>query len=302
MEMTCKVGDLKRLISESSQEFKAVLGPNVESEDKKNNGKAYSDAKKRAKDYDGGLTDEKNFAKGKAKYEKSDYNRTLIDYEPENISSEQQKRNAAIAQGYNSVAEKNNGLEKAGDFDSNKKIVDALKKSDDDYKKNEKIKKASGLEGRVWDEKDKNIFDKNSLVAESQEGLDMRSMIEQFKSASLAPQSVIKEEKSLKTVYFKKTTFLNEGHMISRIPDEFKNEGQQFKMKDKTGNEYIVEWKGNTGHVLGHSNKNGMVESINRMNNMVDYTSEDTNTTKSYRLNEGEDEFRAMLDKVRKLK
>ena len=58
MEMTYNVSDLKRLIAESSNEFKAVLGPNVEKENKSNNGKAYSDAKKRAKDYDGGLAKE----------------------------------------------------------------------------------------------------------------------------------------------------------------------------------------------------------------------------------------------------
>ena len=66
MEMTYNVSDLKRLIAESSNEFKAVLGPNVEKENKSNNGKAYSDAKKRAKDYDGGLAKEEK----KVKYEK----------------------------------------------------------------------------------------------------------------------------------------------------------------------------------------------------------------------------------------
>ena len=58
MEQVISVKALKKLISESSNEFKAKLGPNVESEDKKNNGKAYSDAKKRAKDFDGGLSKE----------------------------------------------------------------------------------------------------------------------------------------------------------------------------------------------------------------------------------------------------
>ena len=51
MELTYKVSDLKALISESSNEFKAKIGDGVESEDKKNNGKAYTDAKKRAKEF-----------------------------------------------------------------------------------------------------------------------------------------------------------------------------------------------------------------------------------------------------------
>ena len=58
MEITCKVSDLKRIISESSNEFKAVLGNDVEKENNSNNGKAYKDAKKRAKDFDGGLNKE----------------------------------------------------------------------------------------------------------------------------------------------------------------------------------------------------------------------------------------------------
>ena len=46
--MTYKVSDLKALIAEGSNEFKAKLGPGVESGDKANNGKAYKDADKRA--------------------------------------------------------------------------------------------------------------------------------------------------------------------------------------------------------------------------------------------------------------
>ena len=48
------VGELKALIAESSQEFKAVLGPNVERDNKKNNSESYKESKKRAEDFDGG--------------------------------------------------------------------------------------------------------------------------------------------------------------------------------------------------------------------------------------------------------
>ena len=51
------------------------------------------------------------------------------------------------------------------------------------------------------------------------------------------------EGKAVKTAFFKKTTVLTEGHMMSRIPDEFKVEENVFRMKDKTGNEYLLEWK-----------------------------------------------------------
>ena len=55
--MTYKVSDIRSMIQESSNEFKAKLGPGVKSGNETNNGKAYRDAEKRAKDYDGGLAD-----------------------------------------------------------------------------------------------------------------------------------------------------------------------------------------------------------------------------------------------------
>lgn len=110
METTYKVSDIKKLIQESSQEFKAKLGDNVESEDKKNNDKAYKDAEKMAKDFNG-----KFKAPEKAKYEKVDGNRTTVDvrvdFEP---SKEYKDRIKAQAEGYTSVDEKENGIEKAG--------------------------------------------------------------------------------------------------------------------------------------------------------------------------------------------
>ena len=78
MEQVLTVKAIKGLIKESQQEFKAKIGNGVESGNKTNNGKAYSDAKKRAKDFDGGLSDE--VGEKKAKYKKEDFNKTLMDY------------------------------------------------------------------------------------------------------------------------------------------------------------------------------------------------------------------------------
>ena len=109
--------------------------------------------------------------------------------------------------------------------------------------------------------------------------------------------------KNIKTVYFKKTTFLTEGHMISRIPDEFKNEGTVFKMKDKTGNSYLIEWSDNRANIIGHENKQGLEDSVNRMRNLMEYKSEDYygTSTASQRLNEGDETFQQQLNKIRKL-
>lgn len=133
MVKTYNVGDLRKLVTESS-EFKPKIGDGVESENKKNNGKAYKDAKTRANDYDGGLkADEK-----KPKYVKSDGNKTTLDYNPENVSKEWKDRVHAQAKGYTSTAEMNNGLAKEGDFSHNDDIYNGIKDCGKEMHQNEK--------------------------------------------------------------------------------------------------------------------------------------------------------------------
>ena len=57
-ERVYTINELRQLISESANEFKAKLGDGVVSDNKKENTKAYSDSKKRAKDFDGGGSEE----------------------------------------------------------------------------------------------------------------------------------------------------------------------------------------------------------------------------------------------------
>ena len=273
MEQTISVKALKSLISEGSNEFKAKIGPNVESEDKKNNGKAYSDAKKRAKDYDGGLS--KEVGEEKAKFEKTDGNKTLLDYTPENASDEYKKRVHAQMKGYTSVAEMENGIEKCGDFSDNEQIYQGIKKSGKELHGNEEDFKASGLQANKMPRK---TFVKGEMY-ESKEGVDMRNMINTLKEASYIPKPVLKEDVKIKTVYFKKTTFLNEEHMTSRIPDEFKNEGEQFKMKDKNGTEYIVEWNNGKAEILSYENKQKINETIEKFHHITNYKSNMTRTS-----------------------
>lgn len=291
MEKTISVKALRQLVTESSNEFKAVLGPNVESENKKNNGKAYSDAKKRAKDYDGGL--EKEMGEEKPKYEKVDANKTTLDYNPANVTDEYKKRVEAQVKGYTSELEEKNGLEKAGDFSDGDNIYNGLKKAGQEIHKEEDDFKFTKVQVR---DKNPKPYSKDEMY-ESKDGFDMRNMIDRFRS-NVTP-TVLKEH--VKTVYFKKTQFLNEEHMISRIPDEFKNEGEQFKMKDKTGNTYLMEWKDNSARILSHSDKHGVDESFERMKAMFSYSPKDTETTTSYRMNEGEDAFIDTLNKARKI-
>ena len=267
--MTFKVSDLNSLIRESSSEFKAKLGPGVKSGNETNNDKAYKDAEKRAKDYDGGLADSVKVAK----YEKlGDNNRTPLDYEVDNVDDNYKKRIAAQAKGYTSDDEMKNDIEKLGDYSDNEAIFDGIKKSADEWKDERNMVKRGGLTARTTPE-------------------------DTFKHDSLY------EGKSVKTAFFKKTTFLTEGHMMSRIPDEFKVEENVFRMKDKTGNEYLLEWKHGKAQIIGHKNKQGMNESIDRMKALMNYKSSDyyKNTTVNSRLNEENEAFTATLEKARKI-
>ena len=277
MEQVLTVKAIKGLIKESQQEFKAKLGNGVESGNKTNNGKAYSDAKKRAKDFDGGLSDE--VGEKKADYKKEDFNKTLMDYTPDNVTPEYKKR---------VKKEFVNGDKE------NEKIYKELKKSGEEQQKNEKELKKSGLQAREWPDE---VFDKDNMY-ESRDGFDMRKMLNSLNEKTTRKQF---NESHVKTVLFKKTEFLNEAHMISRIPDDFKKNGTSFKMKDKNGSEYLVEWDNNKANIIEHVNKKGMDESISRMKELFDYRSSDIKINYSDRLNENDDKFQETLNKMRKI-
>lgn len=293
-EMVLTVKAIKGLVKESSNEFKAKLGPNVESEDRKNNGKAYSDAKKRAKDYDGGLADE--VGEKKAKYVKFDANKTTLDYNPDNATPEYKKRVHAQVKGYSSEKEMNNGLEKSGDFSDNENIYQGLKDAGEKMQGNEKAFKKTGLQAREMPDY---VFDRESMY-ESKDGINMRQMINHLSDAEKSANKPINE--NIKTIYYKKTKFITENHMISKIPDDFKQNGMKFNMKDCDGNIYLVEWRNNKANVVNHSNKVKLDEEFERMKHLMSYKSSDTKTTYADRLNENQETFKSTLDKIREIK
>lgn len=296
MEIRYKVGDFRRLVAESSNDFKPVIGPNVEKDNKENNGKAYKEAKSRAKDYDGGLS--KKIGEEKPKYEKNDANRTTMDVNPENVSDEYKKRVKAQAEGYTSEMEKNNGIDKTGDFSDNENIYDAIKKAGKEIHKNVADFKASGVRARALP---KDTFDREELYEErSAEGNSMRNLIDTLKNTIDESRSLIKEKKAPKTIYFKKTVFINESYMKSRIPDEFKKEGAEFVMKDKNGTEYLIEWKNGAAEILSSANKAQFESDMEKFHRLSEYNRSAYNkSTATERLREGRDEFNRILQITR---
>lgn len=266
MEKTYSVKNFKKMINENSDEFKAKIGDNVEKENKKNNNKSYQDAKTRS-----GAKDEKTTHDSPKKV---DGNKGVTDYRFDGeVSDNFKKKVHAQAQGYTSVAEKDNGIEKAADF--NDDFYKQAKEAGEEMDKNKKTFNKTGLRSRELPD---NWFEKENMY----------------------------ESKSIKTVRFKNTEFLTEEHMISKIPDEMKSYGNIFKMCDKNNNTYIVEWKNNDDDktkIIEHSNPKAVNESLEKMKKLYNYRSSQhyATTTGNERLNESNNGFTTTLKNIRKI-
>lgn len=283
MEITYTFGDLKRVIKESTNEFKPKMGVNVIRDNAKNNVKA-------VKEYDGGLTNEIDDKKVNTP-EDVDYNRTTLDAEFADEPGEAYiARVKAQANGFPSVEnEKNSKIkdENQGlDFSGNERLYDDLKKRNAEFTKREVERAHAGLKSHNMPKKD---FENPNMFKENKD-------------------SNMTDNKKMKKLYFKHTKFLSESQMIKKIPDEYKVDGNKFIMKDASNNEYLVEWtvdsKFNYGEakVLHHINKEQLNEDMKRIKDMFNYKSSDVfqTTNAQSRLNE-EKKLGSFIDEVRKI-
>jgi hypothetical protein len=269
------VGELRKLIKESS-EFKAKLGPNVESENKKNNEKSYKDSEKKTKDFDGGL---KNPSKKEELDRSDDLNQGMLDYTPKTeVDDNYKKRVKAQAKGYVSVDdEKSGSKDKDGEYDDDARIYNSMKKNAEVRNKAKVEKEHSGIVGSNTEKKEKNTMYENKT-----------------------PKA--------KRLTFKKTTFINEQQMISRIPEEYKIDGQRIYMKDRDDNEYIVECTKSEKsgkidiNILNFNNEKVLNEQMNRMSKLFGYSVNEAqgNLTNKDRVNESTN-FQDILNKAREL-
>lgn len=242
-----------RNILREGQEFKAKKGENVDSEDKKNNGKAVNDILKKVKEYDGGLSDEK---KKENPRDVDDYNRTTLDnnfaYEP---SDDYKERVKAQVHGFPSAKnEKDTKIKeenKALDFSGN----------DDFYKsQSEKRKKIA-----------------NARETDKHAGLKSHNLPkETFKDNTIYTN----ESKKMKRLHFNKTVFVNESQMLKKIPDNMKFNGNKFFMKDSVGNEYLIECVQDKvikdiihTNIINYENKEKLNETFNRMKQLYSFKS-----------------------------
>jgi hypothetical protein len=272
MERKYNVGDLRKIIKErveTKQEFEPVFGKNVPKDNKKINDDAYKEIKKEAGAYDGGLGAERK--KGESVTPAN--NRGMSDLDYDSISKPFKDKVNSQLKGYPSTDnEKLHKNEEFGNayYDSNDLSKDIAKHAKDAKKEKDKSK-TDGLVGSKYkDETEKNS---NSMF----------------------------ESKKISKLQFKHTQFISEGHMLSKVPDEFKVEGKKFIMKDTADNEYLVEWAAKP-NVTKRINKTQINEEMKRIKALYGYKSKDyfTSTNSQSRVNENK-EFSDMINKARKL-
>lgn len=263
-ERVYTIDELKTLITESASEIKAKIGDGVVATNKKENSKAYSDAKKKSEKLNGGSKETKRQI-----HDKEDGNKTTLDYAMEaNCDENFRDKVKAQAEGYTSTLEKKNGIEKAAEF------------SDATYKQFAKAGKEMA----------------DNKVEAKRSGLTARTL----PKSAFEKEGLYKESKKIAVLNFKNTTFLNESQMISRIPDDYKTEGKRFKVKDADSNEFIVEWVDGEANILSYENKKKLNESIDLFKKLSQYNSatQFKKTTTASRLNEN-NEFSKILNNVR---
>ena len=263
------VGELRRVIKESQNEFKPVVFGSDES--KKINDKAYSDAKKETEKYDGGLTKKSQKLGGGIN---ATDNKGMHDLTYDNINKPFKERVKSQMKGYVSKdAEDKHKNDDFGNatFDNNGNIYNAAKDHAEAVKRGKDTASEIGLTGRELNKKD---IEKN--------------------------RETMEETKKIKMLSFKNTQFISEGHMMSKIPDEYKTDGNKFIMRDSSDNQYLVEWSSEP-KVTKKINMRLVNEQKERIKQLWGYKSAEAKTsTSDFRVQEN-NEFADMVKKARKL-
>lgn len=273
MEKKYNVGDLRRIIKErveTKNEFEPVFGKHVPEDNKKINDEAYKDIEKETKDYDGGLGSDRH-KKGESVTPAN--NRGMSDLDYDSISKPFKEKVKSQIKGYTSAEnEKLHKDEPFGNayYDSNNLSKDIANHAKEAKKEKDKSK----TDGLVSSKYKKETEENSDTMFESK----------------------------ISKIQFKHTQFLSEGHMLSKVPDEFKVEGKRFIMKDTADNEYLVEWTDKKPNVTKKINKTQVNEEMNRIKALYGYKSKDyfTSTNPQSRVNENK-EFSDMINKARQL-
>lgn len=272
--------ELKRILEESTSEYKPKIGSKVIRDDAQNNVKAVKDIMKETGVIEDKVEDTKRDTNPENIY---DTNKTTLDvnfaYEP---SKDYKERVKAQVHGYASKEhEKNSDTDESVDVSGNEKFYDEQEKKSKEQNKKETDERHAGLKSHNLDKE--NFKDKTIYANES---------------------------KKMKKLHFKNTVFLSESQVIKKVPDDYKTDGNCFIMEDKNNNQYLVECKVDDNlvgftqlTVTKKDTKEQVAEQIKRMQQLFEYKSSDyfKDTTKESRLNEDKN-LSELINKVKELK
>lgn len=271
--------ELKRILEESTSEYKPKIGSKVIRDDAQNNVKAVKDIMKETGVIEDKVEDTKRDTNPENIY---DTNKTTLDvnfaYEP---SKDYKERVKAQVHGYASKEhEKNSDTDESVDVSGNEKFYDEQEKKSKEQNKKETDERHAGLKSHNLDKE--NFKDKTIYANES---------------------------KKMKKLHFKNTVFLSESQVIKKVPDDYKTDGNCFIMEDKNNNQYLVECKVDDNlvgftqlTVTKKDTKEQVAEQIKRMQQLFEYKSSDyfKDTTKESRLNEDKN-LSELINKVKEL-
>ena len=278
MIRTYKVGDLRKKLRESANQFNPVLGNGVNSkEERADNEKAYKDIMKSTSDYNA------------PKAEKEDdipvtpeTNQGMSDLRYDGINDSFKKKVYSQMKGYtDDKNEKIHKGEKLGNADyGTDKVVQAAKKHAATAKAIHDIEDYSGLKSR-----------------------EMQKLASIKKDVLAHDKSTIAEGKKIKVLTFKKELLMTEEKAVRMIPDSYKLEGNKFMMKDLKGNSYLVEWHDSDPVVDKKVNQVKLNEDLEQVKRLFNYQSSNyyKNATPKERLAEDK-KYRDLIDMARTLK
>ena len=249
----------------------------MESDDKKNAQEAYKEAEKRAKNYDGGLkTPEKRELNPR-----ETGNKTMLglDYDDEPNDRFKERVKAQVT-GYSNELEQDNGIEKSGDFN-------------EDWYENEK----ETVENMAADKE--NIRTSGLVSSKLKEKDDEYGKV----------HTAFKESKTpLKRLTYHHTKFINESQIFTKIPEDFKVDGNKFIVRDATDSEYLIEWcvdkKNNIseGRIINERNLKEADKTLDRMAELMGYNSSNVFGRSSSRSTVNENKnVEDMLNNIRRI-
>lgn len=238
---------LREMLGEENLGFKPILTPGVDSTNKTNNTKAtkemLKDSEASVKKNIGDESKPVTFTDIESGFDKNKTNLDL-NYDAEPSKQFKDRIKAGVVGG----STMGNNADKEDEMTTNDGSEDfygAAKKSSKEKEEKDHTLKTTGLVS-------KNI--ELPKRATAFEGIDVTKT---------------------KRLYFKNTQFLGESHMFSLIPEIYKTNENIFIMKDKSQNEYLVEWINvgniNEGKVKSYQNKIKIAEEFNRIKELYNY-------------------------------